>query len=160
MATQTLEDLYQEEIGDLISANIQMQRLVDKMASKVHDQKVKQLLINSVAAIGKHTETLRSMHKGDRQTECRGMVGLVEEAQRHAVDANLPAQLRDVAMLAHYQRMSHYGVAGFGTAAAYARVLGRTSDAAKLSEIVSNIYRADEISSQRAESAERVAAKP
>jgi ferritin-like metal-binding protein YciE len=159
MASQTLEDLYQEEIADLISANIQMQTLVTRMASKVHDPKVKQLLTNSVDAIGKHTDTLRGMHQSDRQTECRAMAGLVEEAKRHAVDADLPAQLRDVAVLAHYQRMSHYGVAGFGTAAAYARVLGHTNDAAKLSEIVSNIYRADEISSQRAESVERAVSK-
>src|SRR4051794_24668972 len=111
MASQTLEDLYQEEIADLISANIQMQTLVTRMASKVHDPKVKQLLTNSVDAIGKHTDTLRGMHQSDRQTECRAMAGLVEEAKRHAVDADLPAQLRDVAVLAHYQRMSHYGVA-------------------------------------------------
>jgi ferritin-like metal-binding protein YciE len=61
-------------------------------------------------------------------------------------------------MLAHYQRMSHYGMAGFGTAAAYARALGRTAGATKLSEIVSDIYRADEISSRRAEIVERAVA--
>ena len=55
--------------------------------------------------------------------------------------------------------MSHYGVAGFGTAAAYARALGHANEAAKLSEIVNNIYRADEIRSQRAESVERAISK-
>jgi len=153
----SMEDLYQEEIADLISANIQMQTVIDRMASKVHDQKVKQLLTSSVAAIGKHTDTLRGLHQGDHQTKCRAMAGLV--AQQHAVDADLPPNLRDVAMLAHYQRRSHYGVAGFGTAASYARALGRTADATKLSEIVSDIYRADEISSRRAESAERAVGK-
>ena len=158
MASQTLEDLYQEEIADLISANIQMQTVVKRMASKVHDQSIKRLLTSSVTAIGKHTTTLRGMHQGDHQNECRAMAGLTEEARQHAVDADLPATLRDVAMLAHYQRMSHYGMAGFGTAAAYARALGRTADATKLSEIVSDIYRADEISSRRAEIVERAVA--
>src|SRR5690348_507494 len=101
MASQTLEDVYQEEIADLISANIQMQTVVDRMASKVHDQSIKQLLTSSVTAIGKHTTTLRGMHQGDHQTECRAMAGLTEEARQHAVDANLPAKLRDAAMLAH-----------------------------------------------------------
>jgi ferritin-like metal-binding protein YciE len=151
-----LEDLYQEEIADLISANIQMQTVVKRMASKVHDQNIKQLLTSSVTAIGKHTTTLRGMRQGDHQTECRAMAGLTEEARQHAVDADLPAKLRDVAMLPHYQRMSHYGMAGFGTAAAYARALGRT--ATKLSEIVSDIYRADEISRRRAEIVERAVA--
>jgi ferritin-like metal-binding protein YciE len=153
-----LDDLYQQEIGDLISANIQMQRLVERMASKAQDEKVKHLLTNSVQEIGKHTETLRGLHKSGQETECRAMAGLVDEAQRHAVDADLPPQLRDVAMLAHYQRMGHYGVAGFGTAAAYARALGRTDEATKLSEIVSDIYDADEYSTKLAEAAERAAA--
>ena len=158
MATQTLEDLYQQEVGDLISANQQMQQIVDNMASKAQDQKVKELLANSVEHINKHTQTLQSLHGGQTQAECRAMSGLVEEAKRHAIDADLPSQLRDVAIIAHYQRMSHYGVAGFGTAAAYARALGRTDDAAKLSEIVADIYGADEYSTRLAESAEQAAA--
>lgn len=155
---QSLEDLFRLEIGDLISANQQMRRVVDNMASKAQNQKFKQLLENSVGAIDTHTQTLQSLHGGGEQTECRGMAGLVEEAQRHAIDVDLPAQLRDVAMIAHYQRMSHYGVAGFGTAAAYARALGRQSDAEKLSQIVSDIYRADDYTSQLAEAAEQAAA--
>ena len=159
MAAQSLEDLYQEEIADLISANIQMQRLVERMAPKAQDQQLKQLLTNSVSAIGEHTETLRSLHQGKQETECRAMAGLVDEAQRHAVDADLPDRLRDVAMIAHFQRMSHYGISGFGTAAAYAQALGRTDDGTKLKAIVSNIYSADEYTTRLAESAERAAAK-
>jgi ferritin-like metal-binding protein YciE len=156
---QSLEDLYQQEIGDLISANEQMRRVVDSMVNKAQEQKFKQLLSNSVTAINEHTQTLRGLHKGTQQTECKAMAGLIEETQRHAIDANLPEQLRDVAMIAHYQRMSHYGIAGFGTAAAYAKALGHSGDAQKLSQIVSDIYRADEYTSQLAEAAERAAAK-
>ena len=155
---QSLQELYQLEIGDLISANQQMQRLIDTMVNKAQDQKFKQLLSNSVTAINQHTQTLQSLHKGGQQTECNAMAGLIEECRRHAIDADLPSQLRDVAMIAHYQRMSHYGIAGFGTAAAYAKALGHTEEAQKLSQIVSDIYRADEYTSQLAEAAERAVA--
>lgn len=60
-------------------------------------------------------------------------------------------------MIAQYQRMSHYGLAGFGTVAAYAEVLGMSEEASKLKSIVSDIYKADEYSSSLAESAQKAA---
>jgi hypothetical protein len=42
-------------------------------------------------------------------------------------------------------------LAGFGTAAAYAKALGRSDDTAALQSIVSNIYRGDEIATRLAE---------
>src|SRR6478736_2503918 len=107
-SAQNLQDLYTQELGDLISANQQMVKIVDQMSGRANDSKLQ--------------------------------------------------QLRDVAMIAQYQRMSHYGVAGFGTAAAYATALGKTDDANKLKQIVADIYRADEYSSQLAENTERAVA--
>ena len=52
------------------------------------------------------------------------MEGLVAEAKKHAIDADVEEALRDLVIIAQYQRMSHYGLAGFGTAAAYAAALG------------------------------------
>ena len=61
-------------------------------------------------------------------------------------------------IIAQYQRMSHYGLAGFGSAAAYARALGKTDQENRLKSAVSEIYKVDEIASRLAESAERAAA--
>jgi hypothetical protein len=55
--------------------------------------------------------------------------------------------------------MSHYGLAGFGTAAAYAKALGLEDDEAKLKRIVGDIYRADEFGSHMAEQLEKISAK-
>jgi Domain of unknown function (DUF892) len=54
--------------------------------------------------------------------------------------------------------MSHYGLAGFGTAAAYANALGMNDDAAKLKSIASDIYKADDYTSKLAERSEQAAA--
>ena len=59
--------------------------------------------------------------------------------------------LNDLAIIAQFQRMSHYGLAGFGTAAAYAKALGRPDDEAALKSMVSNIYQGDEIATRLAE---------
>jgi ferritin-like metal-binding protein YciE len=85
--------------------------------------------------------------------------GRVEEAKKHAIEAGFEGELRDLAIIAQYQRMSHYGLAGFGAAAAYATALGMKDDAAKLKTIVSDIYKADEYTSKLAEGGERAAAQ-
>ena len=157
MATiNDLKTLYEEELGDLWSANDQMQRIVAKMAEQATGEAVRKLLQKSVDGIAKHTATIHSMLEsfGGKKDHCRGMEGLVEEAKKHALDTALDPELRDLELIAQYQRMSHYGLAGFGTATAYASVLGFTDDSQKLKQIVSDIYDADQYSSQLAVSAE------
>ncbi len=61
-------------------------------------------------------------------------------------------------IISQYQRMSHYGMAGFGTAAAYAKALGMKEHVGKLERIVKDIYSADEYVSKLAEKSEAAAA--
>jgi ferritin-like metal-binding protein YciE len=65
----------------------------------------------------------------------------------------------DLVIIARYQRMSHYGLAGFGAAAAYAKALGMKDHCEKLSAIVSEIYAGDEYASKRAKKVEKLAAQ-
>lgn len=157
-----LKEIYIDEMRDLWSANDQMQRLMHSMSQKAADKKLKDLLEQSVAGIARHTETLKSVieSRGGKigKEQCKGMEGLVTEAKKHAIDADVAGTLRDLAIIAQYQRMSHYGLAGFGTAAAYADALGEKEDAAKLRAIVKDIYKADEYTSQLAEKAAATAA--
>jgi ferritin-like metal-binding protein YciE len=158
MATNSdLKTAYEEELGDLWSANDQMQRIVSAMAEQATDEKVKQLLQTSISGIGKHTETLKTLidQYGGKKDHCRGMEGLVEEARKHALDTPMDEQMCDLEIVAQYQRMSHYGLAGFGTATAYAEALGLNDDAQQLRSIVKNIYNADQYSTQLAVSAQR-----
>ena len=60
--------------------------------------------------------------------------------------------LLDVIIIAQYQRMTHYGIAGFGTAAAYAKALGLNDDAKQLSAVTKEIYSNDKYTSKLADS--------
>jgi ferritin-like metal-binding protein YciE len=157
-----LKEVYIDEMRDLWSANDQMQQVVKTLSGKASDKKLKDLLENSVAGIGKHTETLKSVLEGAGanvgKERCKGMEGLVAEARKHALEEDLEPPMRDLVIIAQYQRMSHYGLAGFGTAAAYAAALGEKDGAAKLKTIVKDIYKADQYTSQLAEQAEKAAA--
>ena len=161
-SSASLKDVYIDEMRDLWSANDQMQRVMKTLSQKASDKKLKELLDKSISGIGQHTETLKSVleAQGGRisKEHCKGMEGLVNEAKTHAEDDELEGELRDLVIISQYQRMSHYGLAGFGTAAAYADALGLKDDAKKLKSIVKDIYNADEYSSHLAERAEKAVA--
>lgn len=162
-APSSLKDVYLDEMKDLWSANDQMTRTVKELSGHASDAKLKQMLEHSVGGIQKHTDILKGLiqqNGGEAEPEhCKGMEGLVTEAKKHGIkEAPSDGKLRDVAIIAQYQRMSHYGLAGFGSAAAYAKALGRSEDEQKLKQAVAEIYEGDEIASQLAESLEQVAA--
>ncbi len=163
MAISTLKDVYVEEMRDLWSANDQMQKFMKNLSAKATDPKLKDMLDESATGIGKHTETLKSLLEeiggSTGADHCKGMQGLVAEAKKHALDEDLDPPLRDLVIIAQYQRMSHYGLAGFGTAASYAAALGEKDGATKLKAITKDIYKADEYTSQMAARAEKSAAK-
>ena len=158
-APRTLKELYTADMRDLWSSNDQMRAIVQSFAEKATDPKIRQLFEKSVSGIEKHTQALHELAGASDSSPCPGMQGLVGEATKHALDSDLPPELRDLEMIAQYQRMSHYGLAGFGTAAAYAEALGMSEQAGKLKAMVSDIYKADEVSSSLAESAQRSAAQ-
>ncbi len=152
-----LKELYTADVRDLWSANDQMQKIIQAFSEKTANPKLKQLFEQSVTGIGRHTQVLREMAGADSDSPCPGMQGLIQEATQHALQSDLSPQLRDLEMIAQYQRMSHYGLAGFGTVAAYAEALGMAEQASKLKSIVSEIYKADEYSSSLAEGAQKAA---
>ena len=157
-----LKEVYADEIKDLWSANDQMSKVVSVMTSKAHDPKLKQALKKSVSDIGKHAEILKNLlsSAGEKleQEHCKGMEGLVKEATKHITsEAPEAGDLLDIVILAQYQRMSHYGLAGFGTAAAYAKALDMKDHASKLHSIVTDINKGDDYASRLAEKAETAA---
>jgi ferritin-like metal-binding protein YciE len=165
MSIDTLKDIYADEMKDLWSANDQMAAAVKDLAAEAHDDKLRQTLEASVTGIEKHAAILKTLlgkaNESQHPEHCKGMSGLVKEAKKHtSSDSPKQDELMDLVIIAQYQRMSHYGIAGFGTAAAYAKALGKTDDAAKLKQIVSEIYKGDEYASTLAQKAEAAAAKP
>ena len=158
----TLKDLYLAEMQDLWSANDQMTRAVRELSGHAHDPKLKQMLEQSVEGITKHTGTIKGLIAGAggelKSDHCKGMEGLVTEALKHGIkEAPSDGKLQDIEIIAQYQRMSHYGIAGFGSATAYAKALGRSDDEGKLKSLVSDIYGADEYASKLAGALEKAA---
>jgi len=155
-APEDLMDLYIDELKDLWSANDQMTRVLKKIMPKASDAALKDMLAKSVEGIAEHTDGLKELiaEQGEKVSKehCKGMEGLVEEATKHCLEeAPDRGPVLDAQVIAQYQRMTHYGIAGFGTAAAYARALDLTEAADRLAEMTKSIYGGDEYMSKLAE---------
>jgi ferritin-like metal-binding protein YciE len=114
------------------------------------------MLTASHEGITRHTDVLKELIAGQDEKvskeHCKGMEGLAAEATKHVLEEGpKKGPLLDVLIIAQYQRMTHYGIAGFGTAAAYAKALGLKNDAKKLAEAIKEIYGGDEYMTQLAE---------
>lgn len=161
---ENLTDLYTDELKDLWSANDQMQRCVKKLAAKTSDDSLKKMLESSQEGIAKHTEMLKELIGGlgekVSKEHCKGMQGLVAEAEKHTGEEGpKKGPVRDVVIIAQYQRMTHYGIAGFGTSAAFAHALGRKEDQKMLEKATKDCYQADEYMTKLAESSANSEAK-
>jgi ferritin-like metal-binding protein YciE len=153
---EDLQEIYTDELKDLWSANDQMQKVVKKIAAKASDPALKEMPAKSQDGIARHTDVLKELIAGQDEKvskeHCKGMEGLVAEATKHVLEEGpKKGPLLDVLIIAQYQRMTHYGIAGFGTAAAYAEALGLKDDSKKLNNATKEIYGGDEYMTKLAE---------
>jgi len=159
---ENLQDLYIDELKDLWSANDQMHRCLKKIATKASDQTLKDMLAKSLTGIEGHTELLKELiaSNGEKVSKehCKGMEGLAAEAIKHTTEeAPDKGPVLDAQIIAQYQRMTHYGICGFGTVAAYAKALGLKDDHKKLKDLTKNVYDADEYMTQLAKTVNEAA---
>ncbi|MGI4876286.1 MAG: ferritin-like domain-containing protein [Janthinobacterium lividum] len=153
-----LEELYVDELKDLWSANDQMARALTKIAPRATDDKLKTILQKSQDGIAAHTGLLKSLIEAQKsevaKEHCKGMEGLAAEAIKHTIEeAPEKGAVLDAAIIAQYQRMTHYGITGFGTVAAFAKALKLDDDRAKLETAVKDMHRGDDLMSELADSA-------
>ena len=155
---ENLSDLYFNELKDLWSANDQMSKVLKKIMREASHPKLKDMMQATQDGIAKHTALLKEIisSHGEKVSKehCKGMEGLAAEALKHTIEEAPPkGPVLDAAIIAQYQRMTHYGITGFGTVAAFAKALQFKEDNARLHSAVKDMYMADELMSELAEAA-------
>lgn len=145
----TLQDYYKALLSDTLSANEQMLERVEELERLATYPKLREMLAKTRAAIPQHNRKLEQLLEGqggERHREhCKGMEGIAAEAKEHAINLKTEDDaVRDAAIIHAVQQMSHYGIAGYGTAAAMADAIGAKEDAMRLREDLKSIYTADE----------------
>lgn len=148
MALSTLTAVYIDQLQDLYSADKQSLEATRKLHEAATDSDLKTALSNGVEGIQKGIDTLEVIiksHDADPDGEfCKGMEGLVKEVHAHVLDADFgDDDVRDAMIITQYQRMTHYGLAGYGCLVAFAKRLGLADDANKLQTCLDNTYGGD-----------------
>ncbi len=139
MTITTLKDLYIDQLQDLYSANRQALEATRELHETAHSGELRKALSAGCEGIEQgmtQIKTLIQNHDANPRGEhCKGMEGLAAEARAHGVEADFADEdVRDASIIAQYQRMTHYGISGYGTAAAFARRLGLEEDAGVLAQ--------------------------
>lgn len=166
MASDLL-DLYAAQLKDLHSAEGQQldalprlaararePELTTRFAAMVAGSKERRALVERLLAVlgdavgggsigpGLLVERILGVFGDGDEKVCHAMRGLLAEG-REAVRDNADHRVRDAALIAAAQRVAHYGIAGYGTVAAYADFLERPDDAASLTAALRAIEDSD-----------------
>lgn len=157
MSIDTLQDLYVHELQDNYSANGQMLKVVRELRAKVDEEQLKQMLDKSLEKIAEHNERIAELVRAEGEDpdeeHCKGMEGLVKEARKHGLEEEYgDPSVRDAAIIAQMQRMTHYGICGLGCAKAFAQALGKEDAVKQLDRDLGDIYSGDTYLTRIAES--------
>ncbi len=127
MKLESLHKLWIHELKDLHSAETQILETLPRMVAAASHDELKMALAEHLQETRTHVSRLEKIFKsldfsasGQR---CKGMEGLLEEGRALLEDAAEP-QVRDAAIISACQRVEHYEIAGYGTAGAFAELLG------------------------------------
>jgi ferritin-like metal-binding protein YciE len=133
----SLEGMYEAELQELHSAEAQLDQLANDLArTMTHPELAFRLqeyaselqarrrdLENFLARIGAEV-------RNDVDDAMRALIAETEKMWRISA-----ANVRDAAVTASVQRIMHYKIAGYGAIAAYAKALGRVSEAAHFAQL-------------------------
>ncbi len=148
MAMNSLKDVYLDQLQDIYSADKQSLDITTKLGAAATDKGLSEALIDGANGISRGMDKIASLcadHGIDPTGEhCKGMEGLVREARAHALDEDFgDDDTRDAMIITQYQRMAHYGIAGYGCLVAFANRLGLDGDAAVLQDCLDHTYDGD-----------------
>ncbi|WP_111307131.1 YciE/YciF ferroxidase family protein [Confluentibacter sediminis] len=151
---KNLEDLFEHQLKDLYSAESQLIEALPKMVKKATDTKLKDAFESHLEETKEHKERLVNICKTldikPGGETCKAMEGLIKEAESFMKETT-NHEVMDAGLIAEAQRVEHYEISGYGTAARYAKELGHDDIAKILKKTLDEEYSADETLDQLAE---------
>jgi ferritin-like metal-binding protein YciE len=139
MSVKTMEDLFVNELRDLYHAEKQLLKALPKMRKAASSDELKQLLETHLEETHGQVEKLEQVFEmldlGKRAKRCEAMEGLITEGQEIIEEVEDP-EVRDAGLIVAQQKVEHYEIAGYGSAVAMAKQLGKTEAMPLLQEIL------------------------
>lgn len=151
MKLENLEDLLEEQVKDLFSAENQLLKLLPKMMRRASTPTLASAIEAHISETELHVDRLKSV--GEKLgikiagKKCRAMEGILAEA-KEVVNAKGEDCAVDAALIAAGQRVEHYEMSAYGTARAIAMQLGYEDVVRLLQQSLEEESAADERLSQ------------
>lgn len=143
---KNLEELFHHEIKDLYSAEKQLIQALPKMAESATDAKLKQQFEQHLEETKAQKERIEKVCEllgiSPGRIKCKAMEGLIEEGQELIAEDAEP-EVKDAGLIASAQRIEHYEISGYGTAAHFAERLGHAEAFQLLNETLKEEQTAD-----------------
>ena len=150
-----LEDLYEDLLKDLYSAEKQLVKALPKMAKNADSPDLQRAFQDHLGQTEKHVERIERIFSdlggSPRGKKCVGMEGLIEEGGE-LLKEDVEPDVLDAGLIAAAQKVEHYEIAGYGTARAWANKLGYSNAANLLQDTLDEESMANEKLTQLAES--------
>ena len=147
MQLNSLKDLYIEQLRDLYSAEDQLIKALPEMARAASHDELRKGFEEHLEQTRQHKQRLEEVFSslGERPggEHCEAMEGLVKEG-KEILQMQGDASVKDAALIAAAQRVEHYEIAGYGTVATFAEMLGRGDDKTTLGKTLEEEKKTDD----------------
>ena len=124
-----LDELLQDELKDLYSAENQIIKALPRMAKGASSPELKRAFERHLEETRRQVERLDAIGEalGVKLTgkKCSGMEGLIEEG-KEIMEEEFEGSALDAGLIGAAQKVEHYEIASYGTARAHATLLGLT----------------------------------
>ena len=143
---RTMEELFVDELKDLYSAEKQITKALPKIAKGVTSEELKQALLDHLeetnGQVARLEQVFGILGKRPAGKTCIGMKGVLEEGSEMLEDTE-KGEVRDAGVISAAQRVEHYEMAGYGSARAFAKLLGQSEIADLLEQTLEEEKAAD-----------------
>lgn len=147
MKLTSVDQLLEEELKDLYSAESQLLKALPKMAKAATNETLRQAFEAHLEETEGQVERLNEIGKqlGIKLTgkKCKAMEGLIEEG-KEILEMDGMGSLIDAALIGAAQRVEHYEISGYGTARTLAEHLGHSQVARLLDQTLEEESATDE----------------
>jgi ferritin-like metal-binding protein YciE len=127
MQIETLRELLIHELKDLYSAEKQLVKALPKVAKAATNPDLKAGVEQHLEETKEHVNRLDQIFErlgtSNRGPKCKGMEGLVEESAT-LIEEEPDEEVLDAGLICGSQKIEHYEIAGYGSARAFAELLG------------------------------------
>ena len=127
MKITTLDELLEDELRDIYSAETQLIEALPQMAQAAESNDLRAALEKHLEQTRVHAQRIEDICNDLKTTPqgktCMGMEGLIKEGEE-VLQSDFESEPKQAALIGAAQRVEHYEIAAYGTARAHARQLG------------------------------------